>query len=151
MYQTKGNIATKLRKDNKSVMILTFQSDRSGQTVLTQLRLTGSESTTFAISSASFGHTLCKNLIFTSGVATIDIFCLVHSAVKFRGSCQLRWLGLGCVDHEYTHLIPDSCGCHDLRILAVAMCKIGGVCCLPASEHQPFSSNNLDLSAPKEA
>ena len=31
------------------------------------------------------------------GVATVDIFCLVHSAVRFRGSSQLRWLGLECV------------------------------------------------------
>ena len=31
------------------------------------------------------------------GVATVDIFSLVHSAVRFRGSCQLRWLGFGCV------------------------------------------------------
>ena len=31
------------------------------------------------------------------------------------------------------------------------MCKIANVCCLPAPAHQPFSSNNLDLSAPEEA
>ena len=39
-----------------------------------------------------------------------------------------------------THLIPDVCSCHVLRILAVAVCKIGDVCCLPAPAHQPFSS-----------
>ena len=38
-----------------------------------------------------------------------------------------------------------------LRILAVAVCKIGDVCCLPAPAHQPFSSNSLDLSAPEKA
>ena len=85
------------------------------------------------------------------GVATVDIFCLVHSAVRFRGSCQLRRLGLGCVGRDYMHLILDVCSCLVLRILAVALCKIGDVCCLPAPVHQPFSSNNLDLSAPEEA
>ena len=49
-----------------------------------------------------------------------------------------------------THLIPDVCSCNVLRILAVAVCKIGDVCCLPAPAHQPFSSNSLDLSAPEE-
>ena len=38
-----------------------------------------------------------------------------------------------------------------LRILAVAVCKIGDVCCLPVPAHQPFSFNSLDLSAPEEA
>ena len=50
-----------------------------------------------------------------------------------------------------THLIPDVCGCHVLRILAVAMCKAGDVCWWPAPAHQPFSSNSLTLSAPEEA
>ena len=81
----------------------------------------------------------------------IDIFCLVDSAVRFRGSCQLRWLGLGCVGRDYTHLLSDVCSCNVLRILAVALCKIGDICCLPAPAHQPFSSNSLDLSAPEEA
>ena len=49
------------------------------------------------------------------------------------------------------HLIPDVCSCHVLRNLAVAVCKIGDVCCLPAPAHQPFSSNSLGLSAPEEA
>ena len=31
------------------------------------------------------------------------------------------------------------------------MCKIGDVFCLPATAHQPFSSNRVDLSAPEEA
>ena len=31
------------------------------------------------------------------------------------------------------------------------MCRIGDVCCLPASTHRLFSSNNLDLSAPEES
>ena len=35
-------------------------------------------------------------------------------------------------------------------ILAVAVCKIGDVCCLSALAHQPFSSNSLGLSAPEE-
>ena len=38
-----------------------------------------------------------------------------------------------------------------LRILAVAVCRIGDVCCLPAPAHQPFSFNSLSLSAPAEA
>ena len=50
-----------------------------------------------------------------------------------------------------THLIPDVCSYHVLRILAVAVCKIGDVCCLPAPAHQIFSLNSLDLSAPEEA
>ena len=50
-----------------------------------------------------------------------------------------------------THLIPDVCGCHVLRILAVAVCRIGDVCCLSAPAHQPFSFNNLGFSAPEEA
>ena len=51
----------------------------------------------------------------------------------------------------YSHLIPDVCSCHVLQILAVAVCTIGDVCCLPAPAGQPFSSNSLDLSAPEEA
>ena len=35
--------------------------------------------------------------------------------------------------------------------LAVDVCTIGDVCCLPVPAHQPFSSNSLDLSAPEEA
>ena len=81
----------------------------------------------------------------------VDIFFLVHSTVRFRGSCQLRWLGLGFMGRSYTHLILDVCSCHVLRILAVDVCKIGDVCCLPAPAHQPFFSNSLDLSAPEEA
>ena len=50
-----------------------------------------------------------------------------------------------------THLIPNVCGCHVLRVLAVAVCTIGDVCCLPAPTHQPFSFNSLGLSAPEEA
>ena len=50
-----------------------------------------------------------------------------------------------------THLLPDVCGCHVLRILAVAVCRIGDVCCLPAPAHQPFSFNSLGLSVPEEA
>ena len=50
-----------------------------------------------------------------------------------------------------THLIPDVYGCHVLWILAVAVCRIGDVCCLPAPAHQPFSFNTLDLSASEEA
>ena len=38
-----------------------------------------------------------------------------------------------------------------LRNLAVDVCKIGDICCLPATVHQPFSSNSFDLSAPEEA
>ena len=57
----------------------------------------------------------------------------------------------GMRQSRYTHLIPDVYSCHVLRILVVAVCKIGDVCCLPAPTHQPFSSNSLDLSAPEEA
>ena len=35
-------------------------------------------------------------------------------------------------------------------MLAVAVCRIGDVCCLPAPAHQPFSFNSLGLSAPEE-
>ena len=35
--------------------------------------------------------------------------------------------------------------------LAVDVCKVGDVCCLPAPAYQPFSSISLDLSAPEEA
>ena len=47
--------------------------------------------------------------------------------------------------------MPNVCSCHVLRILAVDVCRIWDVCCLPAPAHQPFSSNRLDLSAPEEA
>ena len=50
-----------------------------------------------------------------------------------------------------THLLPDVCGCHVLQILAVAVCRIGVVCCLPVPVYQPFSFNRLGLSAPEEA
>ena len=44
---------------------------------------------------------------------TFTIFCLVHSAVRFCGSCQERWLGLGCV----------SCKrCISYLMSAAAMC-----------------------------
>ena len=51
----------------------------------------------------------------------------------------------------FTHLIPDVCSCHVLQILAVAVCRIGDVCCLPAPAHQPFLFNSFGLSAPEEA
>ena len=38
-----------------------------------------------------------------------------------------------------------------LQTLAVAVCRIGNVCCLPAPAHQPFSFNSLGLSAPEIA
>ena len=57
----------------------------------------------------------------------------------------------GMCESRYTHLIPDVCSCHVLRVLTVDVCKIGDVCCLPAPAHQPFSSNSLDLSDPEEA
>ena len=50
-----------------------------------------------------------------------------------------------------THLIPDVFSCHMLRILAIDVCRFGGVCCLPAPAHQLFSSNSFHLSAPEEA
>ena len=54
-------------------------------------------------------------------------------------------------ESRQTNLIPDVCSCHVLRILAVAVCNIGDVCCLSAPAHQPFSSNSLDHSSPEEA
>ena len=38
-----------------------------------------------------------------------------------------------------------------LRILSVAVCMIGVVCCYPATAHQLFSFNSLGLSSPEEA
>ena len=64
-------------------------------------------------------------------------------------SVEVAWFGMRA--SRQTHLIPDVCSCHGLRILAVAVCKIVDHCCLPAPAHQPFSSNSLDLSAPEEA
>ena len=58
--------------------------------------------------------------------------------------CQASWamsaemVRFGMCVSRCTHLIPDVCGCHILRILAVDACKIGNVCCLPAPAHQPF-------------
>ena len=98
-----------------------------------------------------FGTIIWIIVLLNCGVTTVDIFCLVHSAVRFRGSCQLRWLGLGCVGRDYTHLIPDVCSCHALRILADAESGIWDVCYLPAPAPQPFSSNSLDFSAPDKA
>ena len=51
----------------------------------------------------------------------------------------------------WTLLIPDVCSCHVLRIVAVAVCKIGDVCFLPAPAHQSFSFNSLDITAPEKA
>ena len=71
--------------------------------------------------------------------------------------CRVSWVvsvevaRFGMRESRYAHLIPDDCGCHMLLILAVAVCKIGDVCCLPAPAHQPYSSNSLDLSAPEDA
>ena len=79
------------------------------------------------------------------------ISSVLYTRLSGFGVSQLRWLGLGCVGRDYTHLIPDVCSCHVLRIFAVALCKIGVVCCLSAPAHQPFSANSLDLSAPEEA
>ena len=58
---------------------------------------------------------------------------------------------LGMCECANTHLMPDICGCHVLRTLAVAVCMIRDVCCLPAPAHQPFSFNSLGFSAPEEA
>ena len=71
--------------------------------------------------------------------------------------CQVSWVmsvevaRFGMRESWRTHLLPDVCSCHVLRILAVAVCKIGDVCIFPAPEHQPFSSNSLGRSAPEEA
>ena len=64
-------------------------------------------------------------------------------------SVEAGWFGMR--ESRYTHLISDACSCHVLWVLAVAVCKIGDVCCWPAPAHQPFSSNSLDFSAPEEA
>ena len=71
-------------------------------------------------------------------------------AVSFRGSCQLSWLGLGCMsrNRRISYLMFAA---NDVADLAVAVCKIRDVCCLPASALQPSSSNSLGLSAPEEA
>ena len=67
--------------------------------------------------------------------------------------CQVSWVMSVEVARFWmrvsscTHLIPDACSCHVLRILAVDVCRIGDVCCLPAPAHQPFSSNSWHLSA----
>ena len=58
---------------------------------------------------------------------------------------------MGCVCSSLTYLIPDVCSCHVSRILAVDVCRIWDVCCLPAPAHQLFSSNSSDHSAPEEA
>ena len=52
---------------------------------------------------------------------------------------------MGYVGRDCTHLIPEVCNWLVLRILAIAVCRIGDVCCLPAPAH------SLDLSAPEEA
>ena len=57
---------------------------------------------------------------------------------------------MGCVGRDYTHVIPDVCSCNVFRTFAVAVCKIGNICCFHAPAHQPFSSNSFDLSAPEE-
>ena len=59
---------------------------------------------------------------------------------------------MGCVSAQsrISYLMPDVCVCHVLRILAVAVCGIGIVCCLPALAHQPFVFDSLGLSAPEE-
>ena len=44
------------------------------------------------------------------------------------------------------HLLHDVCTYHVLQILAVDVCGIGDICCLPRPAHQPFSYS-LDLSA----
>ena len=64
----------------------------------------------------------------------------------FRGSCQLRWLGLGRVNRERRISYLMS-----VAAMAVAASKIGDVYCLPAPAHQPFSSNSLGLIAPEGA
>ena len=57
----------------------------------------------------------------------------------------------GMCECAVMHLMPDVCSCHVLRILVVAVCRIGDVCCLPAPAHQPFLFNSLGLCAPVEA
>ena len=51
---------------------------------------------------------------------------------------------------ELRSLIPDVCGCHVLRILAVVVYRIGDIYCLPVPAHRPFSFNNLGFSALEE-
>ena len=78
-------------------------------------------------------------------VYTVHILAkyIVNSFRSYKGSMYV----------EIICLIPDVCSCLVLRILAVAVCKIGDVCCFPAPApaHQPFSSNSLYLNAPEEA
>ena len=38
-----------------------------------------------------------------------------------------------------------------LRILEVAVCMIGDVCCMPTPDHQQFPSHSLGPSVPDEA
>ena len=49
-----------------------------------------------------------------------------------------------------THLMPDVCSCHELRTLAVDVCRIGGVCCLPCLHTNHFLLIVWDLSASEE-
>ena len=62
-------------------------------------------------------------------------------------SVEVAWVWMRV--SRCTHLMMSAaamcCG------LAVDVCKIGDVCCLPAPAHQLFSSNSLDLSTPEEA
>ena len=66
---------------------------------------------------------------------------IVNSFRSYKGSMYV----------EIICLIPDVCSCLVLRVLAVAVCKIGDVCCFLAPAPQPFSSNSLYLNAPEEA
>ena len=45
----------------------------------------------------------------------------------------------------YIHIL------YKLQNLAVDVCRIADVYCLPAPAHPPFSSNSLNLSVPEEA
>ena len=58
-------------------------------------------------------------------------------------SVEVARFGMRACANAY--LISDVCGCHVLRILAVVVCRIGDVCCLPAPAHHPFSFNSLCL------
>ena len=59
---------------------------------------------------------------------------------------------MGCVSRERRiSYLMSAAAMYVLSILAVVVCKIWYVCCLPAPAHQQFSPNSLGLSAPDEA
>ena len=73
-----------------------------------------------------------NNLFSFIALSVIDAeYIIVLSLFRTNSFCQVSWVmsaevaRFGMHVSLCTHLIPDVCSCHALRILAIVVCRIG--------------------------